>query len=170
MACDASLIVMQHAADGTVLDVGRKTRTVPPMIRRALTARDVRCRFPGCSGRHCDAHHVRHWADGGATRLDNLVLLCRRHHRFVHEQRWTLRIDIHGAVEFTKPDGTRLEPSPAAPQEIESTRPLASVDAHLAAAGLAIGPYTATPVWYGERLDLGWAIDVIRDREFRRAR
>ena len=70
IACDASTVVMRHDRDGRVLDVGRKTRTIPPAIRRALTARDRRCRFPGCGSRHCDAHHVRHWADGGATRRD----------------------------------------------------------------------------------------------------
>ena len=62
IACDAAAVVMRHAHDGTVLDVGRKTRTIPPAIRRALAARDRRCRFPGCEARHCDAHHVRHWA------------------------------------------------------------------------------------------------------------
>ena len=78
VACDAAVVVLQHAPDGAILDVGRKTRTVPPALRRALQARDRQCRFPGCHARRCDAHHVRHWADGGATRLDNLVLLCRR--------------------------------------------------------------------------------------------
>ncbi len=78
VACDAALVVMPHAPDGAILDVGRKTRTIPPALRRALQARDRQCRFPGCHARRCDAHHVRHWADGGATRLDNLVLLCRR--------------------------------------------------------------------------------------------
>ena len=82
IACDASRVVMRHGPDGTVLDVGRKTRTIPPAIRRALAARGRTCRFPGCSCRHCDVHHVRHWAAGGATRLDNLLLLCRRHHRY----------------------------------------------------------------------------------------
>ena len=86
MACDAGAVVMRHAADGSVLDVGRKSRTVPPALRRALQARDRQCRFPGCNARRCDVHHVEHWADGGATRLDNLVLLCRRHHRAVHEE------------------------------------------------------------------------------------
>jgi len=86
IACDAAVVVMRHAPDGTPLDVGRKTRTIPPAIRRALAARDRQCRFPGCSAKHCDAHHVRHWADGGTTCLDNLVLLCRRHHRAVHEE------------------------------------------------------------------------------------
>ena len=76
---------MWHAADGSVLDAGRKTRTVPPTIRRALEYRDKHCRFPGCGSKYCDAHHIRHWARGGETKLDNLSLLCVRHHRAVHE-------------------------------------------------------------------------------------
>ena len=77
LACDAALVVMRHAQDAAVLDVGRRTRTVPPALRRALEARDRRCRFPGCQERRCDSHHVEHWADGGATKLSNLVRLCR---------------------------------------------------------------------------------------------
>ena len=64
---------------------GARRVRFPPAIRRALNARDARCRFPGCTARHCDAHHITHWADGGGTSLDNLLLLCRRHHRLVHE-------------------------------------------------------------------------------------
>ena len=85
VSCDASLVTMRQSIDGAVLDIGRKTRTIPPSIRRALFARDRTCRFPGCTSRRCDAHHVEHWIDGGATSLDNLMLLCRRHHRAVHE-------------------------------------------------------------------------------------
>jgi hypothetical protein len=85
LACDAGLVAIGHAPDGAVLDVGRRTRTIPPAIRRALEARDRGCRFPGCGSRFCDAHHVRHWSEGGETRFDNLVLLCRAHHRMVHE-------------------------------------------------------------------------------------
>ena len=85
LSCDASVVVMREGADGSVLDVGRRTRTVPTPIRRALTARDSRCRFPGCTARRCDAHHITHWADGGSTSLDNLMLLCRRHHTLLHE-------------------------------------------------------------------------------------
>ena len=77
LACDAAAVEMQHGRDGQVLDVGRKTRTISPALRRALAARDRQCRFPGCQARRCDAHHIRHWAHGGATALDNLVLLCR---------------------------------------------------------------------------------------------
>ncbi|HET9768137.1 MAG TPA: DUF222 domain-containing protein, partial [Thermoanaerobaculia bacterium] len=85
IACDAALVAMRHDADGRTLDVGRRKRTVSPALRRALVHRDRGCRFPGCGLRLCDAHHVEHWADGGRTKLDNLVLLCRRHHRAVHE-------------------------------------------------------------------------------------
>ena len=74
VACDAGVVVLSHGADGEVLDVGRRTRTVPSALRRALQSRDHgRCQFPGCDSRRCDAHHVEHWADGGATRLQNLV-------------------------------------------------------------------------------------------------
>ena len=92
IACDASRVVMTHNSDGSVLDVGRKTRTVPPAMRRALDHRDGGCRFPGCGLRFCDAHHIKHWADGGETRLENLVLLCRRHHRAVHEEGFGVEI------------------------------------------------------------------------------
>ena len=67
LACDASVVTMHHDADGHVLDVGRKTRTIPSAIRRALSARDTRCQFPGCSAKRCDAHHIDHWMDGGPT-------------------------------------------------------------------------------------------------------
>ena len=84
IACDASVVPMTHAPDGSVLSVGRKRRTIPPHLRRALEERDRGCRYPGCDHRFTDAHHVKHWADGGETRLDNLLLLCRQHHRDVH--------------------------------------------------------------------------------------
>jgi 5-methylcytosine-specific restriction endonuclease McrA len=160
IACDASRVVMRHDRQGTVLDVGRKTRTIPPAIRRALTNRDRRCRFPGCDSRHCDAHHVRHWADGGGTRLDNLVLLCRRHHRAVHEEGFTVELRDDGDAHFWWPDGRRLPAAPAAPWW--TGRPLAPTDAELADADITIDAHTATPEWHGERLDLGWAIDVLR--------
>ncbi len=159
MACDAGAVVMHHAADGSVLDVGRKTRTIPPALRRALQARDRQCRFPGCNARRCDAHHVRHWSDGGPTRLDNLVLLCRRHHRAVHEEGFTVRMSATGEVEFAWPDGRPLPDVPRAPRW--NGPPLAPTDARLDAAGIVIGPATATPDWHGERLDLVYAIDVL---------
>jgi hypothetical protein len=88
LACDASIVSVAHDRDGSVLDVGRRTRTIPPALRRALEVRDRGCRFPGCGLRFTDAHHVRHWADGGETSLSNCLLLCTYHHTLVHERGW----------------------------------------------------------------------------------
>jgi hypothetical protein len=103
---------MREGPDGSVLDVGRKTRTIPAAIRRALGARDARCRFPGCTARRCDAHHITHWSNGGDTSLDNLVLLCRWHHRLVHEGGFRVSCDREGSVAFVGADGRRLDVSP----------------------------------------------------------
>ena len=161
VACDAGIVVLRHAADGQVLDVGRRSRTVPSAMRRALLSRDRgQCQFPGCESRHCDAHHVEHWADGGETRLQNLVLACRFHHRALHEG--GLRVvpaDAEGQFRFLRPDGTPLPAEPPMPSWAGA--PLAPTDARLAAAGIGIGPHTATPEWYGESLDLTAALDVL---------
>ena len=77
LSCDAGLVRVSHAPDGSILDVGRRTRTIPPALRRALEVRDRGCRFPGCGLRFTDGHHVRHWAQGGETKLENLLLMCR---------------------------------------------------------------------------------------------
>ncbi|MSR37142.1 MAG: HNH endonuclease [Gemmatimonadetes bacterium] len=100
LACDASLVKVAQKPDGTVLDVGRKTRTISPALRRALEARDGGCRFSGCGRRFTDAHHVKHWADGGETSLRNTLLLCRHHHRLVHECGWTMGWDGEGRPVF----------------------------------------------------------------------
>jgi hypothetical protein len=105
LACDANVVRVAQKPDGTVLSVGRKTRTVPPAIRRALDMRDRGCRFPGCGKRFTDAHHLKHWADGGETSLGNLVLLCRHHHRLVHEGRWRTGTDGEGRPLFFDPRG-----------------------------------------------------------------
>jgi hypothetical protein len=87
------------------LDVGRSERLATPAIRKALMIRDGGCAAPGC---HCppgrlEAHHILHWIDGGATAVWNLVLLCRRHHRFVHEQGWQITLYPDGTITFTPP-------------------------------------------------------------------
>ena len=161
VACDAGIVVLRHAADGQVLDVGRRTRTVPSAMRRALLSRDRgQCQFPGCESRHCDAHHVEHWADGGETRLQNLVLACRFHHRALHEEGFrVVPGDADGQFRFLRPDGTPLPAEP--PVARWEGAPLAPTEARLAAAGIGIGPHTATPEWYGESLDLTAALDVL---------
>jgi Domain of unknown function (DUF222)/HNH endonuclease len=86
LACDASRVVMRHDADGRITEVGARTRTIPPALRRALHHRDRGCRFPGCGLPFGQGHHIKHWAHGGPTTLSNLAMLCRRHHRAVHEE------------------------------------------------------------------------------------
>ena len=159
LACDAATVKMQQGAGGEILDVGRRTRTISPALRRALVARDRQCQFPGCHNRRCDAHHLRHWADGGATALDNLVLLCRRHHRAVHEEGFRVTLAAAGGVRFVHPDGRPLPEAPAPP--IWSGAPLAPVAARLDRDGVTIDPHTATPAWRGERLDVGWAVGLL---------
>ena len=160
VACDAGLVVLLRDG-GEVLDVGRRSRTVPSALRRALLSRDRgQCRFPGCESRHCDAHHVEHWADGGPTRLPNLVLLCRFHHRAVHEEGFrVVPAEVEGQFRFLRPDGEPVPDEP--PPACWDGAPLAPTDARLAAAGISIGPHTATPDWYGEPLGLQNALDVL---------
>ena len=159
LACDAATVTMRHGPGGEVLDVGRRTRTISPALRRALAARDRHCRFPGCRARRCDAHHVQHWAQGGATKLGNLVLLCRRHHRAVHEEGFRVVLGAAGDARFVRPDGRPLPEAPSLPT-VTGT-PLAPVSARLDRAGIRIGPHTATPAWRGERLDADWAVSVL---------
>ncbi len=91
----------------------RKTRSVPPALRRALRARDGGCRFPGCGNhRFTDAHHIEHWADGGETSLGNLIQLCRRHHRLLHEGGFSLELRQDGSPVFRRPDGRRIAAVP----------------------------------------------------------
>lgn len=105
LGCDAVCSTVEVDEEGMPMTVGRATRTVPPSIRRALVVRDRGCRFPGCDRPPAwtDGHHLVHWADGGETALENLVLLCRPHHRLVHEQGWTLRRDDDGELVAAPP-------------------------------------------------------------------
>ncbi len=159
MACDAATVKMRHGPGGEILDVGRRTRTISPALRRALAVRDRQCRFPGCGNVRCDCHHVEHWADGGRTALDNLVLLCRRHHRAVHEEGFRVTIDGAGSVQFLGPDGRPWPEVPPVPAWTGS--PLLPTNDALAAAGIEIDADTATPSWGGERLDLDYAMRVL---------
>ncbi|MHA6784109.1 DUF222 domain-containing protein [Pseudonocardia saturnea] len=104
LACDAAVVPVVMSGAGQPLDIGQATRTVPDGLRRAVAARDGGCAHPGC-GRPpswCEIHHVREWANGGATTLDNLVMLCRIHHRLLHHSEWVVRIR-DGIPEFIPP-------------------------------------------------------------------
>jgi hypothetical protein len=132
LSCDASVVRIGHASDRSVLDVGRKTRTIPPSVRRALEVRDRGCRFPGCGLRFTDAHHIKHWADGGETKLGNLLLLCSHHHRLLYEEGWKIElwgkdrqpafIDPRGQTHLGRPrEAPQMPPDPVAAL-IEQTR------------------------------------------------
>jgi hypothetical protein len=160
LACDAGRVIMTHDRDGSVLDVGRRSRTVPPAIRRALEQRDRGCRFPGCGLRFCDAHHIVHWADGGATRLDNLIYLCRRHHRTVHEEGFRVAFTDSGEIRFYRPDGQLIPDAPAAPRLPDD--PCVALAATHRGAGLEIDARTTASSWAGDRLDLDFAVLTLR--------
>ncbi len=109
LSCDGSVVPMVDGTNGQPLNVGRKQRTVPPALKRALWARDAGCAFPGCTHkRFVDAHHVRHWADGGETSLANTMLLCGGHHRLVHEGGYEIRKNHGGRWYFLRPDGRAI--------------------------------------------------------------
>lgn len=111
LACDAGVMRVVLSGRSEPLDIGRRTAVIPPSMRRAVIVRDRRCRFPGCDRPHtwCDAHHVVHWADGGPTAARNLLLLCRRHHRKVHERGGFQLELLDGRPVFRRPDGSVLE-------------------------------------------------------------
>jgi hypothetical protein len=120
IACDGDRVFIVEDDHGEPLSVGRKTRTVPTTIRRALWARDKGCRFPGCGRRRfVDAHHIKHWSAGGETGLANLMLLCTAHHRLVHEGGFRIAKDYRDRWFFKRPDGRAV---PACGYRLEDMR------------------------------------------------
>ncbi len=167
LACDAGVVQWCETASGQPLSVGRKTRSIPPAIRRALRKRDGGCRFPGCTcSRFVDAHHIHHWADGGETSLNNLVMLCRQHHRLVHEGGFGLCMDAAGDVRFSHPDGHII----ATCGESRSRGNVFELLEQHRKAGLEITPETAQSQWLGEEMDYHLAIDVMLQLERKRKR
>ena len=94
IACDADIIPVLLGSEGRILDIGRASRVFPPHIRKALTARDQGCAFPGCTipAPWCEAHHITYWSRGGTTGTDNGTLLCSHHHHLIHKEQWTIQL------------------------------------------------------------------------------
>ena len=156
LCCDAGIVPVVDGANGEPLSVGRRTRSIPPAVRRALASRDRGCRFPGCPATHrLHGHHVRHWADGGETSLDNLILLCPTHHRLVHEGGFDVRRLDDGAFRFTNPHGLAIRP----PRRQATSSP-DTIIVQNESLGLAIDCETATAHWHGERIDYDHALMV----------
>ena len=172
LGCDGALVGVVKGDKGEPLAVGRRTRAVPPAIRRALRVRDGGCRFPGCDrSRYTHAHHIRHWADGGETSLDNLVTLCSQHHRLVHEGGYGVHMR-DGEIRFTRPDGREILPAGVQHQGCFRGNTSAADDAQPAdgaqrlaagnaARGVSIDADTARCRWGGERMDYDIAIDAL---------
>jgi Domain of unknown function (DUF222) len=149
--CDAGIVPLAEDGAGKTIDVGRKMRTIPTALRRALRARDGGCRYPGCSNRRfVDAHHVHHWIDGGETSLSNTYLLCRTHHRRVHEHGFTATVR-DGDLVFFDPAGREIPSAPA-----RSPLDDAALDrwrADFLRCGIEISAETNQPGWDGEPVD-----------------
>jgi hypothetical protein len=168
LACDGALVPVttRDGEPGEVLDVGRRTRAIPTALRRALWVRDAGCRFPGCgSRRFLHGHHVRHWMHGGATAIDNLVLLCGFHHRLVHEEGF--RVDAAaaggvrdaGAFVFRTPTGRRLDP--AAGVAPAAADPIEWFDGWNDAHDLRIDAETSFPLWDGQPVRYVEVVDAL---------
>jgi len=193
LACDASVVTLVEDTNGNPLDVGRRTRSIPPALRRTLKSRDKGCRFPGCTHqRYVDGHHVQHWAHGGATKLGNLISLCRFHHRLVHEggvriealadAQWSFHLpngDVletaagmprpRAAVMASGEDGSARHPNcPHAPASLNDHERCSAIIAANTAQSIRITPQTAVSRWRGESMDYGIAMEAL-DQRARRA-
>ncbi|MBP9088130.1 MAG: DUF222 domain-containing protein, partial [Kofleriaceae bacterium] len=160
LCCDAGLVVATVDAQGVPLSVGRKTRTIPAAIKRALLLRDRTCRFPGCTHRrYVDGHHIEHWANGGATALANLMLLCSAHHTLLHEG--GCRVEGNGANGWAFFDHRNriIDAQPARPPNVDQRRGLAAL--HNAHAALAITANSNASKWTGGLIDYARCIDYL---------
>ena len=154
LACDCSVVRIVEDHEGNPLDVARKTRSIPPALQRALNSRDKGCRFPGCcNAKWTHAHHIEHWANGGATKLKNLVTLCRFHHRLVHEGRVQIQVLDDGAFRFLKPNG----------ESYEQGIPVATSDA-----SRIMDRASRLPAqWNGDSMDYHLAVQALCQKEAR---
>lgn len=165
ICCDSSISPIMTDDMGEPLGIGRKSRVIPPSMRRALRARDDGCRFPGCTHRHfVDGHHIEHWADGGETSLTNLVLLCRHHHRLVHEGGFGCERTAEGELRFRGLDGRQIDHCCAQPAVTDNPLTQRRIKSRLEA--LHIDATTCVPHWRaGESMDYAMAVDGLWSRD-----
>ena len=161
IACDCSLIAIKEDENGEPLSIGRRSRTIPPAMRRALRLRDKGCRFPGCTNtRFVDGHHIEHWADGGETSLGNLVMLCRHHHHLVHEGGFVCEKAPGGEIRFKDPRARPLESVHAMPGIAANDDVRQWFDREFFEAD--IDGETPTAKWHaGERMDWNLAVGAL---------
>ena len=189
MACDASRRTVLENERGEVLNIGRRSRIVPWHIAHALRIRDGGCRFPGCNQhRWTDAHHIRHWADGGETSLENLVTLCRYHHRELHRGEYRIERGAGGELIFVDAQQRAIPPAihpqfgdepgsggavrfadtadtPDTPVATTAADRLEQLQAEHRARGVEIDKSTAVTRWTGERMDYSTAIEWLLNKD-----
>jgi hypothetical protein len=155
LSCDAGVIEVVEDAHGVPLSVGRKRRTIAGSIKRALLKRDTACAYPGCTNRiFLEGHHVRHWADGGETTLENSCLLCSHHHRFVHEYGYHIELGDDQRPQFHDPRGRLVAAVPARPTAPDLGWPMIRA----ANEALAIDADTIACEWDGTPMPYGTVI------------
>ncbi len=158
LACDCGIVRVTEEESGNPLSVGRKTRSIPVSIARALLKRDPCCRFPGCGNRvYVEGHHIEHWVDGGETSLENLVNVCSFHHRFVHEYGYSVVLDEQQAPRFFDRGGSEVLDVPERPRP-ERLGWATVIDLN---AALAIDATTGECLWDGDQPDFVDAIDAL---------
>jgi hypothetical protein len=182
LGCDGTIVGIVEGADGEPLDVGRKTRSIPLPLKRALRSRDGGCRFPGCDRtRFTEGHHVKHWANGGETKLKNLVSLCGFHYKLVHEGGFGITTTDDGVFVFTRPDGGRIPAcgrnpctgseagrfSGSATLTVTSFEDALRFQMERLNPGVPIDSRTSRCKWLGERMDYDMAIEGMQFRESR---
>jgi hypothetical protein len=158
LCCDGSIVRIIER-DGNPISLGRKTRTIPPAMRRALLIRDHCCTFPGCTQRaHLDGHHLKHWADGGETNLDNLTSLCRFHHRLLHEGAFTVR-GKPGTLQFFTASGKPIPQAPRMPRGHCGSMVSANAQRRVRATPISLWPRETA----GENFDLSTTVETLVD-------
>ncbi len=154
VACDCGLVAV--GGEGQALNIGRRARTIPPAIRRALMLRDRGCAFPGCTHTaFLHGHHVKHWLNGGETSLDNVLLLCSPHHHMVHEGGWTVTAGAEGVFSFHSRAGHLVTPEP--PRETIGAGPN-WLREWAYERNLDLGPEVNMPQWDGKTPDYDCAV------------
>ena len=161
IACDSTIVAIKEDENGEPLSIGRRSRSIPPPMRRALRVRDKGCRFPGCTNtRFVDGHHIKHWADGGETSLDNLVLLCRHHHHLVHEGGFVCEKSADGEITFKDRRAQPLDQSTVLPGLSADDDVQRWLDREFFET--SIDSETCTAKWYaGDRMDWQMAVSAL---------
>jgi len=160
LACDAAVVTKVEGEGGEPLHLGRRTRKINAPLRRALHSRDATCQFPGCTHtRFLEAHHVKHWAEGGETALENLVLCCGFHHRLIHEGGFSVAAGADGGFVFRTPGGRVLEQAPL--RSVVEGEPAKALVLQNRQAGLCITAQTNHPRWDGRPVDYGYAVAAL---------